>query len=101
MDPNSLFLEYFRRIFLSILLNFLELLRDLWPAIEPLLSLTILIFAIVAVVFFPFFENISKELLEVVVIFVIIYILLLINANSFPVFKDHWLTMDFENAHLM
>jgi peptidoglycan/LPS O-acetylase OafA/YrhL len=101
LDPSSLFLEYLRGALAFILSNLLELLRDLWPVIGPVLSLVIVVFAVAAMVLFPFLENTSKELLEIVVILVIIYILLSANANSLPIFRDHWLTIDFENAHLM
>jgi len=101
LDPSSLFLEYLREVLLFMLLNLFELLMDLWPIIEPLLSLAIVVFAIVAITLLPFLENFSKKLLEVVVILVIIYILFSSNASSFSYFKDHWPTIDFEKAHLM
>lgn len=101
MDPSSLFLEYLRGALAFILSNLLELLRDLWPIINPVLSTAIVVLVIIAFILLPFLENTSKEILEVVVILVIIYILLSVNANSLPIFRDHWLTIDFENAHLM
>jgi len=86
LDPSSLFLEYLRGALAFILSNLLELLRDLWPIINPVLSTAIVVLVIIAFILLPFLENTSKEILGVVVILVIIYILLSVNANSLPIF---------------